>query len=151
MFEMFRRSGRRRAVVNWLTVSSPALLCALFFVAGLAVLDDYGMSLDEDWQRVIGASAVDYVLGNDYAPRRYTDWYYGVAFEAPLLLLERILGLEDTRAIYLSRHLLTHLFFIGGGFFLLFAGLSDVQPATAGAFGHAFVFAASPPLRPFFF
>ena len=117
MFEMFRRSSRRRAAVPWLTVASPALLCALFFVVGLAVLDDYGMSLDEDWQRVIGASAVDYVLGNDYAPRRYTDWYYGVAFEAPLIGLERILGLEDTRAIYLSRHLVTHLFFIVGGFF----------------------------------
>ena len=45
------------------------------------------------------------------------DRFYGVAFEAPLFLLtERVLGLEDPRQIYLARHVLTHLFFLLGGF-----------------------------------
>ena len=43
--------------------------------------------------------------------------FYGIALELPLLLAERLLGLQDSRDIYLFRHLLTHLFFIVGGFF----------------------------------
>ena len=43
--------------------------------------------------------------------------FYGVSFEAPLFLAERLLGLADSRAVYLLRHLLTHLFFLTGGFF----------------------------------
>ena len=45
--------------------------------------------------------------------------YNGMAFEMPLLLTERALslfGLQDIRDIYLTRHLLAHLFFIAGGF-----------------------------------
>ncbi len=45
------------------------------------------------------------------------DRYYGAAFEAPLALVERILGLEDSRDVWLSRHMLTHLFFLVGGVF----------------------------------
>ena len=42
--------------------------------------------------------------------------FYGTTFEMPLLIVERALGLQDdTRAILLSRHILTHLFFIAGG------------------------------------
>ncbi len=46
-----------------------------------------------------------------------SDRYYGAVFEAPLVLVERILGLEDSRDIWLSRHMLTHLFFLVGGVF----------------------------------
>ena len=46
------------------------------------------------------------------------DRYYGAAFEAPLaLLLERIIGMEDSRDILLGRYLLTHLVFLAGGVF----------------------------------
>ena len=94
-------------------------LCALFAIAGVAILDDYGIGGDAPPQyRISGANAA-YITGNPDAAfsiyhRDYR--YYGVAIEMPLMLAERALGLQDTRRIYLTRHLLTHLFFVASGF-----------------------------------
>ena len=44
--------------------------------------------------------------------------YYGVAFEVLLVAIERVLGLEDMRSVYLSRQLSIHLTFLAGGFCL---------------------------------
>ena len=95
---------------------------ALFLLVGLAVLDDYGVSTDEGIQRIIAEHYVDYVLRADADALESgrisrSDVFYGVAFEAPLLLAERALGLHDSRAAYISRHLITHLFFLTGGLF----------------------------------
>ncbi len=99
-----------------------AITLAVFAVVGVAVLDDYGVQSDELPQREIGLAAIEYVLGDAAALRadRYLfphERYYGAAFEAPLVLVERLLGLTDSRAVFLSRRLLTHLFFLTGGFF----------------------------------
>ena len=93
-------------------------MCALFAIVGVAALDDYGVAIDEPFQRQTAISVADYTLGvfEDPPGKEMHDRYYGVAFEMPLLLLERALGLQDTRHIYLTRHLLSHLFFIAGGF-----------------------------------
>ena len=91
-------------------------LCALFAVAGVAVLDDYGVTWDEAIQRRIAATVADYSLGVSEEPPFKHNRHYGVAFEMPLLLLERALRLQDRRDIYLTRHLTTHLAFILGGF-----------------------------------
>ena len=91
-------------------------VCALFAVAGVAVLDDYGVSKDEHVQRQTAAVVADYTLGVSNEPPLGDDRYYGVAFEMPLLLIERALRLQDSRRIYLTRHLLAHIFFIAGGF-----------------------------------
>ena len=91
----------------------------LFLVAGLAIVDDYGVSGDTGVQRFIVLSTLDYILYDDpgWFQIREADRFYGLAFEAPLLLLtERGLGLEDPRHVYLARHVLTHLFFLIGGF-----------------------------------
>ena len=90
---------------------------ALFLAVGLAALDDYGITTDEGFQRGLAIRTVDYVLnaGDDF-PQDFRK-FYGMAFEAPILLVERATGLEDSRAVYLSRHLLTHLFFLIGGIF----------------------------------
>ena len=99
------------------------VVCAVFTAVGVAVLDDYGVSWDEFRQREIALETISYVLGQDDElmrnhPRRDHLKFYGTAFELPLLIVERVLGLQDdTRAILLSRHLLTHLFFIASGFF----------------------------------
>ena len=95
---------------------------ALFLLAGLAVLDDYGVSGDEGIQRVIAEYNLDYVLQADIGALESgrisrSDVFYGIAFEAPVLLAERALGLQDARSVYLSRRLLTHLFFLIGGLF----------------------------------
>ena len=91
---------------------------ALFAIIGVAVLDDYGVAHDETTQRRIGYASLDYILGDENSLiDDHTDRYYGAAFEAPLIAAERLFDPEDTRAIYLSRHLLTHLFFLAAGFF----------------------------------
>ena len=101
----------------------PALalaVCLLFAAAGVAVLDDYGINGDGLVQRRIAEQNAAYIMGDrDALPgglNVISDSYYGIAFELPLLLVERLLGLDDSRNIYLTRHLLTHLFFIAGGF-----------------------------------
>ena len=89
----------------------------LFLLAGALVLDDYGVGVDEPVQRAIAIKAVDYALERNDDLLRDVDRIYGVAFEVPLLFVERALGLEDSRDIYLSRHVLQHLFFLVSGVF----------------------------------
>ena len=107
---------RRLAVAHWALL----VVCALFLLAGALVLDDYGISVDERAQRLIGTVALDSLAGDgERAFERVAlpqDRYYGPAFEAPLILVERALGLEG-RDIWLSRRALTHLFFLAGGVF----------------------------------
>ena len=110
---MIRRLSLLLRIPFW---AQALALCALFAIVGVAVVDDYGAHWDDNLQRRIAATFADYALGvSGDLPNEY-DRHYGVAFEMPLLLLERALGLQDSRPIYLTRHLLTHLFFIAGGF-----------------------------------
>ncbi len=110
-------AARRLVVAHWGLLA----VCALFLLAGTLVLDDYGISVDERSQRLIGMLALDYLAGGgDQVLDRtfvYHDRYYGVAIEAPFILVERILGLDDLRDSYLARHFLTHLVFLTGGGF----------------------------------
>ena len=112
-------------------------LLVLFAAAGAAVVDDYGVMEDTRQQRRIAAANLEYVLGGDDALSvggdhrlRAYDQYYGVAFEMPLLLAERALGLDDSRTAHLFRHYATHLFWLCGGFacFLLARRLFDSGP-----------------------
>ena len=102
----------KRRMANFLTAYSPLLICALFLLVGAAVVDDYGVGTDTPFHRETAIYTVDYVLGK--SDDLLSDWlsFYGVAFEAPLLLAERALGLEDIRSIHLARHLLIHLLFV---------------------------------------
>ena len=112
-------SALTNRIGEWARFHSPALvLWCMFLLAGLAIIDDYGVSADTDLQRRITIDTLNYVLHDDEKNLSLThDHLYGVAFELPLLLLtERVLGLEDPRHVYLARHVLTHLFFLLGGF-----------------------------------
>ena len=113
---------RWRSAVGFVTARSApaapaAIVLAVFAAVGVAVLDDYGVSYDEFRQREMAVVAADYVFGDGALISDHADRYYGVSFEAPLLLAERLPGLTDSRAVYLLRHLLTHLFFLTGGLF----------------------------------
>ena len=108
-------SFRQLAAAHW---PLPAV-CALFLIAGVLTLDDHGVTFNEPQQRAVGQAALDYLAGDgvrafDQLANAH-DRYYGAALEAPLVLAERILGLEDSRDIYLSRHILSHLFFLASG------------------------------------
>ncbi len=96
-------------------------VCAGFLLAGALVLDDYGVGPDSGQQRTIGEVALNQFAGEGERLLGklpvFHNRYYGAAFEAPLALVERILGLEDSRDVWLSRHMLTHLFFLVSGVF----------------------------------
>ena len=92
------------------------IVCALFLIAGLAIVDDYGVSWDTAEQRRVAINTLN-LYDNLGWLQVDAMRFYGAAFELPLFLLtERVLGLEDPRHVYLARHVLTHLLFLIGGF-----------------------------------
>lgn len=108
-------TARRLITAHWGVLA----VCAGFLLAGALAFDDYEVSPDALSLRYYGNAALDYFAGGSEHSydRTYIGRYYGVALEAPLALFERILDLEYSRDVYLSRHLLTHLFFLAGGVF----------------------------------
>ena len=107
----------RLAVLRRVPFWAQALaMCALFAVAGVAALDDRGVGLDEDGHRGYTIAVARYTLGVSEDLPLPHNRYYGAVFDMPLFLLERALGLQDSRHIYLTRHLIMHMFFIAGGF-----------------------------------
>ena len=108
----------KRMLPSFLVRHIELVLLVAFALAGVWVLDDYGISTDEGVQRNLAVATLDQVFGDGGVHRwYYSDRFYGMAFELPLLLAERALGLEDSRDVFLMRHLVTHLFFLVGGFF----------------------------------
>ena len=99
----------------------PLAVGAAFLAVGVLILDDYAVTADSyNYQRPIAIAAVDRALGREPAPAPFSDpsvRFYGAAFEVLPLLVERMAGMEDSRRIHLTRHLMTHLFFIVGGVF----------------------------------
>ena len=93
------------------------LAFGFFVLVGILVVDDYGVVYDESVQRALAAVTAAYMIGADDALLQHRDRTYGVAFELPLLFFELMLGLEDSRRVWLTRHLLSHLFFLVGGLF----------------------------------
>ena len=132
----------RAASLPWPVQS--LVVCAAFLVVGIIIVDNYGAGLDSANQRSLTERNLAFITGDadqlEMAHSEY-DRYYGIAFELPLLLLERGLGLEDSRShsarrlldtrpgfplerdlrsedsrsLYLMRHLVTHGFFLIGG------------------------------------
>lgn len=96
------------------------IVLAVFAAVGVSVLGDYGVTYDDPYQRSLGEQAIDYALGvgEELGGEGSHNVYYGVAFEALLVAVERALGLEDTRSVQLSRQLSIHLTFLAGGFCL---------------------------------
>jgi hypothetical protein len=90
----------------------------LFFVGvlgvGLVLVDDYGLSWDEPRSRLNGYVTANYLLRGDPTLFTYEDRQYGPVFEVVLFSVEKIVGLTDSRAIYLVRHGLTFLVFWAG-------------------------------------
>ena len=92
-------------------------VCALALLLGIAVVDDYEVFGDAADLREIGDATLRHLAGesglNLLAPP--TERLYGPIFETPLAIIERILG-GDSRRVFLSRHLLTHFFFVAASF-----------------------------------
>jgi len=98
---------------------SAIVALAVFAIVGVSVLDDYGFAIDEHFYRDMGVASLDYILGDEDAliEKGHLHRYFGVAFEVPLIAVERVLRLDDFRSVHLSRRLISHAFFLAGGFF----------------------------------
>ena len=92
------------------------IACVLLAAAGAAVLDDYGVSTDEGTQHGIAQINWGYIAAEaelrGFSPVH--DRYYGVAFELPVLLAGKALGLDEARHVHLLRHAASHLLFLAG-------------------------------------
>ena len=112
-------ADKSRPALNFLITRGGLILCALFLLAGLVTAGDYGIRIDELLQRHTTEANLNYILGraDRVATHLRHDRVYGVAFELPMLLAERALGLTDNYSSHRLRAILTHLFFIVGGYF----------------------------------
>jgi hypothetical protein len=96
----------------------------ILLAVGLGVYRDYGISWDEPTSRYNGMVTLEYVAecvtpSRHAASRvmslnKYIDRDYGVAFEAPAVALEVMLGIGDKKDVFMFRHLLTFLVALAG-------------------------------------
>lgn len=93
------------------------ILFSSMLILSLFTYDQYGLGWDEHDQRLIGEVNYDYVFKGDQKLLTWVNRDYGVAFELPLILIERGLGLTDMRDVFLMRHFVSHLFFLIGAYF----------------------------------
>jgi hypothetical protein len=98
------------------------VLLIIMLGIGLLTFDYYGVSMDEEQQHSIGQITYEYIYGGEKAELNYNNLHdsekdYGVAFELPLIFIEKIFSQTDLREIYLTRHLLTHIFYLLSAFF----------------------------------
>ncbi|MBD0255220.1 MAG: glycosyltransferase family 39 protein [Cytophagales bacterium] len=106
------------------------LFFALYLAAGLLSFKGYGVSTDETINRQNGLVTAKYLIKKAGIPgfennpafrnifdlHTYVDKDYGVVFELPLVLLERVVGIEDNNSaeLWYLRHLCTFLVFYLG-------------------------------------
>ena len=96
--------------------------CALALLPAIATVDDWGVMGDTVYVvRPNSAAFLQFLEDGDEdalvsAIADPHELYYGGAFTVPLLAIERLFGLDDSRSIHVFRHLATHLAFLAGGF-----------------------------------
>lgn len=109
-------AGARAALApHWGAVAA----LALFLLAALTLLDDYGVTYDEPGNSQRATSVWAFLVGEDdaFASSLFFVRLYGPSVDLALLFSERLLGLDHGRGVYLAHHLLIHLFFLTGGLF----------------------------------
>ncbi len=109
----------------------------LFFLTGVLTFKDYGISIDEEFQRSSGLYWLSYILNftpfDQFANEVFQKFqqskgftisdaefhkYYGVIFDLPAAFLEIMFKIDDPRDYFYLKHFLTFsLFFIGSIFF----------------------------------
>lgn len=98
---------------------------ALLFITGCFIFDDYGISTDEEVQRIsIGEWNYNFIKNGDAAHfLQNHDNYHGPAFELFLYSAEKIFNVTDSRHIYILRHGLIFLLFFVSALFFYFLSL----------------------------
>ena len=84
----------------------------LFAFVGALVVDDYGVSGDSEHKWRAAAMTISAVLDGDDAIFKHQFRNETNVQTVVLLAMQRLLGLEDSRDIYLFRHMMSHLLFL---------------------------------------
>ena len=112
-------------------------LFTIYFITGLSIFRDYGISVDEEFQRYSGFYWLNYILqflpfntleinalnrlneiGGFTLPNPKDFPFYGVVFDVPLAFLETILNIQDSKTYFLLRHFFNFIiFFISSIYF----------------------------------
>lgn len=93
----------------------------LFFLLGMAIFKDYGISWDEPRSRLNGYVTLNFIVNRDPLLFSYEDRHYGSIFETFLFAVEKIMFFSgDLRSIYFMRHFFTFSFFYVAVIFFFF-------------------------------
>jgi hypothetical protein len=95
-----------------------AILLISACIIALTTYQQYGLSWDEGRQRLTGLVKYLYVVYGDQGLLSYSDRDYGVAFELPLIFIEKALRLEHSAYLF-SETPIHSLFLSNRCFFLL--------------------------------
>jgi hypothetical protein len=119
------------------------LLVAIFFLAyfllGIFVYRDYGLSWDEQTSRMNGFMVYRYLKGESKELFSWRDRNYGTAFELPLVAAEVALRPDSSREIMLLRHFLTFSFFFLGALTFYFLAQQRFNDWKLALFGVIFL------------
>ncbi|MEZ4938846.1 MAG: glycosyltransferase family 39 protein [Crocinitomicaceae bacterium] len=108
LFNHFKKEN----IKNLIAHDPGKFLFFLFLLIACFTYQHYGISWDENTQRKTGIISYNYIFDDDNSLKEWKDKDYGVAFELPLIIVERAFNITDTREISLMRHFLSHLFFL---------------------------------------
>ena len=104
------------------------MILTLYFITGLVIFSDYGISWDEVNERNSGFVTLNeiYKILNLNILKGYPDLSnymyreYGVLFNLPLAFIEDFAKIKDIEDVFLLRHLINFLIFFLGSIFFYF-------------------------------
>lgn len=108
-----------------------AFVVFVIWLSSIFVIPKLGISWDERVQREMGKINWAYVHENSQELLSYKDRTYGVAIELPLIYLENLFQIEDSRSIFLFRHYFVFALYCMAAFtFFLIASKSSKHRTT---------------------
>lgn len=86
----------------------------LLIILGLLAVDGFGVSADEPAMLTFGEDTFAYLFQGGPLPRAI-DWgFHSPVVQLAFVIIQKMLGVTDGREIWLLRHFLTFLIFVGG-------------------------------------
>ena len=144
---MLKAQNRSDKILKWITF----FVFIIFFVTGLFIFDDYGVTVDEPIERQTGLVNLKFILQNLFQKplpnelstvpdlQNYEDKDYGVILQFPTVLFEYFTNFRyDISSIFKLRHLWTFLNFYISVLFLIFFCISDFVIVSFHFWEHAF-------------
>ncbi len=124
----------------------------LYFIIGILIYKDYGISFDENINRTNGFVTLKYIVQlfnldinlNSFHKNipnifDYTDKEYGVVFDLPLAALEVFFGIKESQNIFFLRHLMTFIIFYISSISFYFLCLKLFKDKTLSIIGFFFL------------